>query len=128
MPDSEFMIAMTKIDFDVDLISTCGESALFAALRKGGTERVSTANGPWQTHVMGVWHFVAVTGEGRLFQTRQWHIPRLVMAREMEQRKRVFEQFGDRSSSPIAGDIGGLPTRMASPEKLEVHLEDGLIF
>jgi hypothetical protein len=128
MLDTEFMTSMTKVDFDVDLISTCGKSALFAALRKGGTERASSNNGPWQTHVMGVWHFVAVTDEGNLFQTRQWHIPRFVMAREMEQNKRVFEQFGDRSHSPIAGNIGGLPTRMANPEKLEVHLENGLIF
>ena len=129
MPTDDFMISMTKIDFDVDLISTCGESALFAAFRKGGAERVSSANGPWKTHVMGVWHFVAVTGQGsNLFQTRQWHIPRYVMAREMAQRKKVFEQFGDRSGSPIIGEIGGLPTRMSNPEKLEVHLGDGLIF
>jgi hypothetical protein len=38
MPTDDFMISMTKIDFDVDLISTCGESALFAAFRKGGAE------------------------------------------------------------------------------------------
>lgn len=122
------MISMTKIDFDVDLIGTCGESALFGALRKGGSERVSTANGPWQTHVMGVWHFVAVTGSGNLFQTRQWHIPRYEMAREMAERKKVFEQFGDRTSSPIAGDIAGLHTRMANPETLAVHLPSGEVF
>ena len=110
MPSNDFMISQTIIDFDVDLIGTCGESALFGALRKGGSERVSTANGPWQTQVMGVWHFVAVTGEGRMFQTRQWHIPRYEMAREMAQRKKVFDQFGDRTSSPIAGDIAGLHT------------------
>lgn len=122
------MISMTKNDFDVDLIGTCGESAFFGALRKGGTERVSTANGPWQTHVMGVWHFVAVSGQGNLFQTRQWHIPRYEMAREMEQRKRAFEQFGDRTTSPIAGDIAGLHTRMANPETLSVHLPSGEVF
>jgi len=128
MPKDNFMISQTKIDFDVDLVGTCGESALFATLRNGGAERVSTVNGLWQTHVMGVWHFVAVTGQGNLFQTRQWHIPRYEMAREMAQRKEVFDQFGDRSGSPIIGEIGGLPTRMGSPEKLEVPLEDGLIF
>ena len=128
MPKDDFMISMTKIDFDVDLISTCRESALFAALRKGGTERVSTANGPWQTHVMGVWHFVAVTGKDNLFQTRQWHIPRYEMAREMAQRKKVFDQFGDRSSSPIAGEIAGLHTRMANQENLTFHLPDGEVF
>lgn len=122
------MISQTKFDFDVDLIGTCGESALFAALRKGGTERVSTADGPCQTHVMGVWHFVAVTGQGNLFQTRQWHIPRYEMACEMATRRRVFEQFGDRSSSPIAGDIAGLHMRMATPEKLAIHLPGGEIF
>ena len=119
---------MTKTDFDVDLIGTCGESALFGALRKGGSERVSTANGPWQSHVMGVWHFVAVTGSGNLFQTRQWHIPRYEMAREMAQRKKIFDQFGDRTSSPIAGEIAGLHMRMANPENLAVHLPDGVIF
>jgi hypothetical protein len=128
MPSDDFLISMTKADFNVDLISNYDESALFGALRKGGSERLSTSNGPWQTHVMGVWHFVAVTGQGNLFQTRQWHIPRYEMAREMAQRKKVFDQFGDRSGSPIIGKIGGLPTRMGSPEKLEVHLEDGLIF
>jgi hypothetical protein len=128
MPKADFMISMTKIDFDVDLISTCGESALFAALRKGGSERVSTANGPWETHVMGVWHFVAVTGRGNLFQTRQWHIPRYEMAREMAQRKKVFDQFGDRTSSPIAGEIAGLHMRMANQETLSVHLPSGEVF
>jgi hypothetical protein len=128
MPKADFMISMTKIDFDVDLIGTCGESALFGALRKGGSERVSTANGPWQTHVMGVWRFVAVTGSGNLFQTRQWHIPRYEMAREMAQRKKVFDQFGDRTSSPIAGEIAGLHMRMANPENLAVHLPGGEVF
>jgi hypothetical protein len=110
MPSNDFMISQTKIDFDVDLIGTCGESALFGALRKGGSERVSTANGPWETHVMGVWHFVAVTGEGRMFQTRQWHIPRYEMDREMAQREKFLDQFGDRNSLPIAGGIAGLHT------------------
>lgn len=119
---------MTKVEFDVDVIAASGESALFAALRKGGTERISTHNGPWQTHVMGVWHFVAVTGQGNIFQTRQWHIPRFVMAREMAQRKKIFVQFGDRTSSPIAGDIAGLHTRMANPESLSVHLPSGEVF
>ena len=128
MTSSDLMISMTKADFDVDLIGTCGTSALFGALREGGTERVSTANGPWQTHVMGVWHFVAVTGEGTLFQTRQWHIPRYEMAREMAQRKKVFDQLGDRSSSPIVGEIAGLHMRMANPENLAVHLPGGEVF
>ena len=122
------MIPMIENDFDVELIGTCGESALFGALRKGGTERISTSNGPWQTNVMGVWHFVAVTGDGKLFQTRQWHIPRYEMAREMAQRKKVFDQFGDRSASPIAGEIAGLHMRMANPETLTVHLPEGQSF
>ena len=128
MHKDNFMISMTKNDFDVDLIGTCGESAIFGALRKGGSERVSTANDPWQTHVMGVWHFVAVTGQGNLFQTRQWHISRYEMAREMAQRKKVFEQFGNCTSSPIAGDIAGLHTRTANPETLSVHLPSGEVF
>ncbi len=122
------MVTMTKIDFDVDLIGTCGESAIFGALRNGGTERVSNANGSWQTHVMGVWHFVAITKEGNLFQTRQWHIPRYEMAREMAQRKKVFDQLGDRASAPIAGDVAGLHTRMANPETLAVHIPSGEVF
>ena len=128
MPSDDFLISMTKAEFNVDLISKYDESALFGALRKGGSERVSTANGPWQTHVMGVWHFVAVTGSGNMFQTRQWHIPRYEMAREMAQRKKVFDQFGDRTSSPIAGEIAGLHMRMANPENLAVHLPGGEVF
>ena len=128
MTSHDIMISRTKIDFDVDLISICGSSALFGALRTGGTELVTTANGPWQTHVMGVWHFVAVTGEGNLFQTRQWHIPRYEMAREMARMKKVFDQLGDRSSSPIVGEISGLHMRMANPEHLEFHIEDSVIF
>ena len=128
MANNNSMISQTKLDFDVELLATDDESALFADLRKGGAKRVSTAHGPWQTHVMGVWHFVAVTGHGNIFQNRQWHIPRYVMAREMALRNRVFEQFGNRSGSPIAGAIGGLPTRMANSEKLEIHLQDGVIF
>ena len=128
MPSDDFLISMTKAEFNVDLISKYDESALFGALRKGGSERVSTANGPWQTHVMGVWHFVAVTGSGNMFQTRQWHIPRYEMAREMAQRKKVFDQFGDRTSSPIAGEIAGLHMRMANSENLAVHLPGGEVF
>lgn len=122
------MIPIIKNDFDVELIGTCGESALFAALRKGGNERVSTANGLWQNYTMGVWHVVAVTGQGRMLETRQWHIPRYEMAREMAQRKKVFDQFGDRTSSPIAGEIAGLHMRMANPENLTVHLPNGEVF
>ena len=128
MPSDDFLISMTKAEFNVDLISKYDESALFGALRKGGTQRVSAANGPWQTHVMGVWHFVAVTGSGNMFQTRQWHIPRYEMAREMAQRKKVFDQFGDRTSSPIAGEIAGLHMRMANSENLAVHLPGGEVF
>lgn len=38
-PDDTFMVSRIQIDFDVDLTGTCGESALFGALRKGGCER-----------------------------------------------------------------------------------------
>ncbi|MFM8716273.1 MAG: hypothetical protein ACKOF3_05745 [Spartobacteria bacterium] len=35
MTQDHFMISTTQIDFDVDLIGTCGESALFGALSNG---------------------------------------------------------------------------------------------
>jgi len=121
------MIQMTQNDFDVELLGTSEDSALFGALREGGNQTVSTPNGPWMSHVMGVWHFVAITGGGNILQTRQWHIPRYEMALEMEQRKKVFDQFGDRSSSPIAGEISGLHLRMANPNELAIHLPGGVV-
>ena len=124
---NDFMIQMTQNDFDVELLGTSEDAALFGALRKGGNQKVSTPNGPWMSHVMGIWHFVAVTGGGNFLQTRQWHIPRYEMAREMEQRKQAFDQFGDRSSSPIAGEISGLHMRMANPNELAIHLPGGEI-
>jgi hypothetical protein len=124
---NDFMIQMTQADFDVELLAASEDSALFGALREGGNQTVSTPNGPWMSHVMGVWHFVAVTGGGNFLQTRQWHIPRYEMAREMEQRKKAFDQFGNRSSSPIVGDIAGLHMRMASPTELAIHLPGGVI-
>jgi hypothetical protein len=124
---NDFMIQMTQNDFDVELLGTSEDAALFGALRKGGNQTVSTPNGPWMSHVMGVWHFVAVTGGGNFLQTRQWHIPRYEMAREMEQRKQAFDQFVDRSSSPIAGEISGLHMRMANPNELAIHLPGGEI-
>jgi hypothetical protein len=125
---NDFMIQMIQNDFDVELLAASEDSALFGALREGGNQTVSTPNGPWMSHVMGVWHFVAVTGGGNVLQTRQWHIPRYEMAREMEQRKKVFDQFGDRSSSPIVGDVAGLHMRTASPAELTIHLPGGVIF
>lgn len=125
MPN-DFMIQMTQNDFDVELLGTSEDAALFGALRTGGNQKVSTPNGPRMSHVMGVWHFVAVTGGGNFLQTRQWHIPRYEMAREMEQRKQAFDQFGDRSNSPIAGEISGLHLRMAFPDELAIHLPGGV--
>lgn len=118
MPDTDFMISTTKIDFDVDVIATSGESALFAALRKGGTERISTHNGPRQTHVMGVWHFVAVSGQGNnTFQMRQWHIPCFKMANAL----RIQESFFKSESypAPIYLNFMPLPTRMHGRHKFE---------
>ena len=53
------MIAAIKHDFNVELISNSGDSCLFAALRKGGNSKISSIYGPWQSHIMGAWHFVS---------------------------------------------------------------------
>jgi len=129
MLSNESMIACTKMDFDVDLIATSGKSALFGELRKGGTELISTDNGPFQSHVMGVWHFLAATCKENLIETRQWHIPRYVMAREMASWGSAFEEFAAiLRVRPLAGNIWGIPTRMGSPDKLTIDLPGDLSF
>ena len=129
MLSNESMIACTKMDFDVDLIATSGKSALFGELRKGGTELISTDNGPFQSHVMGVWHFLAATCKENLIETRQWHIPRYVMAREMASWGSAFEEFAATLRvRPLAGNIWGIPTHMGSPDKLTIDLPGDLSF
>lgn len=116
------MISITKADFDVELVSTSAQSALFAALRRGGTECITTSRGDWETHVMGVWHFVVLTGQGNMFQTTQWHIPRYELAAAL----RVQDQFNKSESypHPSYASYMPLPTRIHGRNKLEFLLCD----
>ena len=76
---------LIESDFGVSCISNNEDGALFAAFRKGGTERIDTNNGLWETHIVGSWHFVEHTRTDntsliQYFQIRQCHIPRFSMA------------------------------------------------
>ena len=125
MPADDFMIQMTKADFDVKLLATSGESALFGALRKGGNRRISTPNGPWLSHVMGAWHFVAVgpmVGEARIFQTRQWHIPRFRMAWALRQQDHYFTS--DEYEQPTWATWMPIPTKIRGRHKLSIVLDE----
>lgn len=124
MPN-DFEIQMTLADFDVELLTSSDDAALFGALREGGYRTTSTPNGLWVSCFMGVWHFVALTGGENFLQTRQWHIPRYEMALEMEKMKKAFDQLGDRCSSPIYSEILGLQMRMATADELAIHLPNG---
>jgi len=120
------MIKRTTADFGVELVASSEGAALFCALRKGGTERIKSRHGRYERHVMGIWHFVALTERGNSFETRQWHIPRYLMAREMGLRIKAFSQFSNLSASPIGGELFGLTTLMGSPDQLKVLLPDGV--
>jgi hypothetical protein len=120
----DFMIQMTKADFDVELLATSGEAALFGALRKGGNQHISTPNGPWQSHVMGGWHFVVVTPSGgsvRMFQTQQWHIPRFQMADALLHQDRFFSsrEYED----PTSATWMPIPTLIHGRHKLSFVID-----
>ena len=120
----DFMIQMTKADFDVELLATSGNSALFGALRKGGTRRIPTPHGPWNSHVMGVWHFVVVTssdGPIRRFQTQQWHIPRFQMADALRQQDHFYKS--DEYKTPIWLTWMPIPTQVHGRHKLSFVIE-----
>jgi hypothetical protein len=119
------MASVIARDFAATPIGEGDGAFLLGALRKGGTEVIKTPHGAYQRHEMGAWHFILASGTGASFATRQWHIPRYLMAREMALRLRVFEQFGDRSASPIRGNFFGLPTLMANKKDLRVLRADG---
>ncbi len=123
MPSDDFMISIIKADFGVDLIGTCGESALFAAKRKGGTETISTPNGSWRTNVMGVWHFVTLTRQRNLPKIHQWHIPRYEMAAALRMQDRFFRT--ENYPEPILLEFMPLPTKMHGRNKLELLIADG---
>jgi hypothetical protein len=108
METDDFMLAAVEDDFSVDLLSKNGASALYGALRKGGTERLKTPDGLWETHTMGVWHFVAMTGDGNANRICQWHIPRFSMTKEL---------------APLVGVSTALRN---APHPLVGRLEEGL--
>ena len=84
MPNDNFMIEVTARDFDVEPIASQGDFTLYGALRKGGTEKVEAAQGIWETHALGVWHFVVLHSiEDNVNRVEQLHIPRYQMAEEL---------------------------------------------
>lgn len=89
MARDDLMLRVIPDDFGVELIWRDGPDALFGTLRDGGCDVIDTADGPWETHTCGVWHFVAPTpaaaaGSMRQFGIRQWHVPRYAMAEALE--------------------------------------------
>ena len=119
------MIQRTKADFDVELLATSGNSALFGTLRKGGTLRIPTPHGPWKSHVMGVWHFMAVTAASdaphRKFQTRQWHIPRFQMADALRQQDHFYKS--DEYKYPSWLTWMPIPTQLHGRHQLSFVIE-----
>jgi hypothetical protein len=90
MASGDIMLRVIPHDFAVELIWSEGTDALFGALRKGGRQVVDTADGPWETHTCGVWHFVvpepaAAAGPIKGFGVRQWHVPRYTMAEALDE-------------------------------------------
>ena len=90
MATDDMMLRVIPHDFTVELIWNEGPDALFAALRKGGHQVIDAAEGPWETHTCGVWHFVApepaaAAGPIKRFGVRQWHVPRYTMAEALDE-------------------------------------------
>lgn len=90
MAHDDMMLQVIPNDFTVELIWNDGPDALFGALRKGGREVIAAAEGPWETHTCGVWHFVApepasAAGPIQRFGIRQWHVPRYTMAEALDE-------------------------------------------
>ena len=93
MPDENFMIEVTARDFNVEQIASNSEFTLYGALRKGGTEEVEAAQGTWETHLAGVWHFVGLQCPGgNVNRVEQLHIPRYKMAEMLPDLIRAGEQ------------------------------------
>lgn len=81
MTEPHFMIEATARDFDVELIAEDGTFYLYGALRPGGRQRAATSQGPWISHVCGVWHFVLLEIQDKnITRVEQLHIPRYQMA------------------------------------------------
>lgn len=113
---------MIESDFSVDFILEQGGLELFCALRKGGAETIRTLGGRWQTHVMGVWHFVLNQSVQEANFTRnqisQWHIPRYAMAVNLERLTRASEAGWD-APRPLLAHLGeGLSLAMFKRNQL----------
>lgn len=81
MADKDFIIQVTASDFDVELIASTDRYYLYGALRPGGKQRIATSQGPWISHVCGVWHFVLLEIlDSGMAWVEQMHIPRFMMA------------------------------------------------
>lgn len=90
MATDDMMLHVIPHDFAVELIWNEGPDALFGALRNGGHQVIDAAEGSWETHTCGVWHFVApepaaATGPIKRFGIRQWHVPRYAMAKALDE-------------------------------------------
>lgn len=120
MPLDNWIIKITESDFNVEFVASNGDSALFAALRKGGTEIVPTNQGCWRTHTMGVWHFVVATNQERdntnNVQTQQWHIPRYQMAAGLRQQDHFFKS--ESYPEPVCATWMPFQTRVYGRNKL----------
>jgi hypothetical protein len=84
-----FMLDVIKNDFGVSLLKYDSDHALFAAFRKGGTERIRTNIGLWESNIVGVWHFVEHVQTNnqtpiKRFEIKQVHVPRYRMAKAAE--------------------------------------------
>jgi hypothetical protein len=76
---------LIESDFGVSFIGSIGDRSLFVAFRKGGTERIRSNSGLWETHIVGVWHFVEHVRTNNQtpiqhFEIKQLHVPRYRMA------------------------------------------------
>lgn len=102
------MKELIESDFSVKFVSDCGPTALFGALRKGGTEKIRTPSGPWVTHVMGVWHLIlnqpVENGNFTRNQIVQWHIPRHKMACAIDKLNR-FGEMHPNAQRPILSEL-----------------------
>jgi hypothetical protein len=128
MKDEKFMNQVVARDFSVELISNSGNASLFGALREGGTERVKTAQGIWETHTAGVWHFVSCARNGNLEHIQQWHIPRYKMAASIERLNEVCLQH-PKARRPIQDSLSqGFSTTLLERGKLGFQTSNGVLF
>jgi hypothetical protein len=118
------MISIIQADFDVRLLAASDQSALFAALRPGGTKNTNTSDGEGETYVMGIWHFIVLSSNEMTYQMTQWHIPRYEMAAALK----IQDQFNksDSYTHPSFASYMPLPTHIHGRNKLELLLgEEG---